>query len=46
MDNVLVTPQLGGMSDIYQEQVLPILETNIKAFANGDRATMINLVER
>jgi hypothetical protein len=32
------------MSDIYAEQVLPLLLHNLRAFAAGDRAAMLNLV--
>jgi phosphoglycerate dehydrogenase-like enzyme len=46
MENVLITPMIGGMSDIYQEQALPILETNLRAFINGDTESMINVIDR
>ena len=46
LDNLLMTPKHGGMSDIYQEQVLPILEKNLRHFLNGDREKMINIVKR
>jgi D-2-hydroxyacid dehydrogenase (NADP+) len=46
MDNLLMTPKHGGMSDIYQEQVLPVLENNLRHFLNGDREKMINIVKR
>jgi phosphoglycerate dehydrogenase-like enzyme len=44
LDNVIITPHIGGMSDIYAEQVLPLLLHNLRAFAAGDRAAMLNLV--
>lgn len=46
MDNVIMTPKLGGMSDIYREQVLPILETNLDHFIKGNSQDMINIVKR
>jgi phosphoglycerate dehydrogenase-like enzyme len=46
MPNVLITPNLGGMSDIYQEQVLPTLETNLRHFLKGHTDQFINTVER
>ena len=46
MKNVMMTPKLGGMSDIYPEQVMPILEKNLRYFLYGNRHKMINIVER
>jgi len=46
MENVVITPRLGGMSAIYQSQILPILEQNIRHFLNGDIDKMINVVDR
>jgi len=45
MDNVLVTPQLGGMSDIYAEQVLPLLEENLERFLHGKHQDLVNVVD-
>jgi D-2-hydroxyacid dehydrogenase (NADP+) len=44
LDNVIITPHVGGMSDIYAEQILPLLLHNLRAFVAGDRARMLNLV--
>jgi D-2-hydroxyacid dehydrogenase (NADP+) len=44
LDNVVITPHIGGMSDTYAEQVLPVLIHNQRAFASGDRAGMMNRV--
>jgi D-2-hydroxyacid dehydrogenase (NADP+) len=32
---VLLTPHVGGMSDVYEAQVMPILEHNLDAFLSG-----------
>jgi phosphoglycerate dehydrogenase-like enzyme len=45
LDNVIVTPHVGGMSDIYPEQVLPLLLHNLRAHLAGDHAAMLNRVE-
>ena len=45
MKNVIVTPHVGGMSDIYVEQVLLIFEENLRRFLKGARRNLINLVE-
>ena len=44
LDNVIITPHIGGMSDVYAEQVLPLLLHNLRAFAVADRKSMLNLV--
>ena len=46
MENVIVTPHVGGLSDIYVDQALPIFEENLHRFLRGERETLINLVER
>jgi D-2-hydroxyacid dehydrogenase (NADP+) len=46
MKNVIVTPHVGGMSDIYVEQTLVIFEENLRRFLKGERKNLINLVER
>lgn len=40
LPNVLITPHVGGMSDIYAEQVMPILIDNIAAYTAGARSRM------
>ncbi len=45
MDNVMITPRLGGMSNVYVEQVLPLLRHNLAAFLSGHRDAMINRVD-
>lgn len=44
LENLLITPKHGGMSNIYMQQVLPILEANMRHFLNGEAEKMINLV--
>jgi len=36
LDNVVLTPHIGGMSDIYHEQILPVLKKNIRKYLNGE----------
>jgi phosphoglycerate dehydrogenase-like enzyme len=45
MKNVIVTPHVGGASDIYVEQVLSIFEENLHRFLKGERRNLINLLE-
>ncbi len=46
MDNVIITPHLGGFHDEYPKRALPILEHNIEKFLADDRAAMINIVNK
>jgi phosphoglycerate dehydrogenase-like enzyme len=46
MDNVLITPHLGGFYDGYVDEALPVIEHNLHKFLAGDTASMINLVKR
>jgi D-2-hydroxyacid dehydrogenase (NADP+) len=45
LNNVIVTPHIGGMSDIYAEQVMPLLMHNLHAYLAGDYAAMRNRVK-
>lgn len=44
MDNVIVTPHLGGQSEVYHEQVAEVLCTNMKCFLENRGSEMVNLV--
>jgi len=44
MKNVIVTAHVGGRSDIYVEQTLPIIEENLRRFLKGERRDLVNLV--
>lgn len=44
LDNVLITPHVGGMSDCYEEQLLPLIVHNLRAFAAGEIERMRNRV--
>ncbi len=46
MKNVIVTPHIGGMSDIYVQQALSIFEENLRRFLKGERETLVNVVKR
>jgi D-2-hydroxyacid dehydrogenase (NADP+) len=41
---VLITPLLGGMSDVYLEQAYPIVRTNLQYFLAGRLDAMVNVV--
>ena len=46
LDNVFISPHLGGLSDIYVEQVIPILKTNLQHFLANAPERMTNIVVR
>ena len=46
MRNVIITPHVAGASDCYREQVMPIIEENLRRFLRGERRNLINFVER
>jgi phosphoglycerate dehydrogenase-like enzyme len=46
MDNVIVTPHLGGFHDQYAEEALPTVVDNFRKFLSGDVNNMVNVVKR
>ena len=44
LDNVLITPHVGGMSDIYVDQVIPLVIENLAAYLAGTPARMRYIV--
>ena len=42
MPNVIITPRIGGMSEIYAQQSLPLVVHNLHCFAEGRLAEMKN----
>jgi phosphoglycerate dehydrogenase-like enzyme len=46
MERVIITPHIAGDSDTYREQVLPIIEENLRRFLRGERRDLVNYVER
>jgi D-2-hydroxyacid dehydrogenase (NADP+) len=46
MPNVIVTPRIGGMSDVYPMQVLPLLVHNLRCYEQGRLGELKNVVRR
>ena len=42
--NVLITPLVGGMSNIYLDQAYPIVLQNLRTFLAGRPEAMVNVV--
>jgi phosphoglycerate dehydrogenase-like enzyme len=45
LDNVIITPKVGGMTDVYVEQTAPILRHNLSAYRQGRFSDLINHVQ-
>ena len=45
MKNVIVSPHVAGMSDIYVEQALTIFEENLRRFIKGEKQNLLNVVK-
>ena len=46
LDNLVITPHIGGRSDIYVQQAAVIIRKNIEHFIKGEKEKMINVVPR
>lgn len=44
MQNVIITPHLGGFHDEYAAQALPLIEENMRRFIAGDTGNLLNRV--
>ncbi len=44
--NILITPHIGGMSDIYKQQALPLVAENLNAFATHGPDALRGRVKR
>lgn len=44
--NVVITPHIGGMSDIYRHQALPLVAENLNAFAAQGASALNGLIHR
>ena len=46
LDNVIVTPHVAGMCDIYVQQAVGIFHENLKRYLSGERQDLLNLIDR
>ncbi|WP_323766636.1 D-2-hydroxyacid dehydrogenase [Marinovum sp.] len=44
--NVLITPHIGGMSDIYRQQAMPLVAANLNAYAAHGASALNGLITR
>ena len=45
LKNVIVSPHVAGLSDIYVEQALSIFEENLRRYVKGERRNLLNFIE-
>jgi D-2-hydroxyacid dehydrogenase (NADP+) len=45
LDNLIVTPHIGGLCDVYPDLALPTVEHNMRCFLSGEAGRMIDLVK-
>jgi D-2-hydroxyacid dehydrogenase (NADP+) len=45
-EKIIITPHIGGMSDVYLDQAYPIVRDNIEKFLAGNMTGMANIVAR
>ena len=45
-NNVIITPHIGGMSETYVRQAMPVIEHNLRAYLENDYGRMMNRVTR
>ena len=46
MDNVVVTPHIGGRCDVYAQQAAKIFHENLKRYLAGERKDLVNIIAR
>ena len=45
LDNVIVTPHLGGFFEEYPDYALPVIEENFRRWLSGERKNLVNFVQ-
>jgi phosphoglycerate dehydrogenase-like enzyme len=46
LDNLILTPHVGGMCDIYVKQAVGIFRENLRRYLSGERRNLLNFIER
>lgn len=46
MENVIITPHVGGNTDRFVDQIVPIFIENYRRYRDGEKRDLINLIER
>ena len=46
LDNLILTPHVGGVADIYLKQAVGIFKENLRRYVRGERQNLVNFIER
>jgi phosphoglycerate dehydrogenase-like enzyme len=46
LDNLILTPHVGGMADIYVKQAVGVFQENLRRYLKGERRNLLNFIER
>lgn len=45
-DNLIISPHVGGMADIYVKQAVGVFQENLRRYLRGERRNLVNFIER
>ena len=45
-DNLIISPHVGGMADIYVKQAVGVFQENLRRYLQGERRNLVNFIER
>jgi D-2-hydroxyacid dehydrogenase (NADP+) len=46
VENLILTPHVGGMADIYLKQAVGVFRENLRRYLKGERRNLVNFIER
>ena len=46
LDNLILTPHVGGVADIYVKQAVAVFRENLRRYVRGERRDLVNFIER
>ena len=46
LNNLILTPHVGGMADIYLKQAVGVFKENLRRYLRGERRDLVNFIER
>ncbi|MEW6665376.1 MAG: D-2-hydroxyacid dehydrogenase [Thermodesulfobacteriota bacterium] len=46
LDNLVLTPHVGGVADIYLKQAVGVFKENLRRYLRGERRNLVNFIER
>ena len=46
LNNLILTPHVGGVADIYLKQAVGVFQENLRRYVQGERRNLVNFIER